>query len=485
MRFRWRDSWLGLRNSRTRIPFRYGSACLTSCPQALLSVTLEVQGRVCHGYSGDCLPPSWFDKTPGRGYRQQIDDMLASTASAQAEFATAAADPRELFPTWLDVYRRIHDQGAKRGDQPLLTSFGLSLVERAVMDALARCAGLSLAQALRENVYAIDAGRVHPELKGLSPGEWLAQQPSKSIFVRHTVGLGDPLTDEDLNPGDRIDDGLPQTLEQYIRQTGTRYFKVKVSNRLEADRARLLAIADLARQHLGDDYRLTLDGNEQYKQAREFDGLIDLLQTESRLATLFENIIAIEQPLERGIALSGEHTEGIRDLSRSKPVIIDESDALLESYPRALELGYRGVSSKNCKGPIKSVLNAGLTWLRNQRGTTQDYLITGEDLCTVGVVPVQSDLCLVAALGLTHVERNGHHYHPGLSYLDRPQQEAALRAHGDLYRRAQGLITPAVRDGRFAIESLQCRGYGFAIEPDLEAFEAVDTWRYDSLGIAD
>ena len=111
-------------------------------------------------------------------------------------------------------------------------------------------------------------------------------------------------------------------------------------------------------------------------------------------------------------------------------MIIDESDGELDSYRRALELGYRGVSSKNCKGPIKSLLNAGLTWVRNQQASDANYyyLMTGEDLCSVGVVPVQSDLCLAATLGLDHVERNGHHYHPGLSYL--PEGAAAAGSGG-------------------------------------------------------
>ena len=43
--------------------------------------------------------------------------------------------------------------------------------------------------------------------------------------------------------------------------------------------------------------------------------------------------------------------------------------------------------------------------------------MTGEDLTCLGVVPVQADLALVATLGLAHVERNAHHYYPGLSYL--------------------------------------------------------------------
>jgi len=148
-----------------------------------------------------------------------------------------------------------------------------------------------------------------------------------------------------------------------------------------------------------------------------------------------------------------------------------------------MELGYRGVSSKNCKGPIKSILNAGLTWYHNEQGSRRHFLITGEDLCTVGIVPVQSDLCLVATLGLTHVERNGHHYHPGLSYLPMAEQRAALAAHADLYAQQQGVIAPRLINGTFEIGSLQCVGFGFAVEPEMASMQPPEEWEYASLGL--
>jgi hypothetical protein len=99
----------------------------------------------------------------------------------------------------------------------------------------------------------------------------------------------------------------------------------------------------------------------------------------------------------------------------------------------------------------------------------------------VGVVPVQSDLCLAATLGLDHVERNGHHYHPGLSYLPEAVREAALAAHPDFYTREHGIVAPRIRDGRFDIASLQCPGFGFAIEPDMSTMDAENRWTFASL----
>lgn len=474
---------LGLRNSTTRIPFRYGAACLRTCPQAVLEAVVEVDGQVVRGHAGDCLPPGWFDKTPNVPYERQIADLLAAIALGDLAMQAASKGGAPPFRAWWDAYRAVQAEAPQRGLNPLVASFGLSLVERAVIDAVARHAGLGLSQALRENLFGIDPVLVHPELKGTTPRDWLPEVPLMAVFVRHTVGLGDPLTTAEIPPEGRVTDGLPQSVEQHIEQSGVRYFKLKLSNDLDRDRDRLVAMARLAESTLGDDYQLTLDGNEQYKSESDFDAFLAMLQRTPALATLRANVLAIEQPLERSIALDPRHTGAIRHLSQWKPVIIDESDSTVDAYPRALEVGYRGVSFKNCKGPFKGVLNAGLTWLRNGRQRDGKYIMTGEDLCSVGIVPVQADLCLAATLGLRHVERNGHHYHPGLSYLPEPARRAALAAHPDFYAERHGIIGPAVRHGQFHLGTLHGPGAGFAVTPNLDDDTPAETWDFASLGL--
>ena len=79
-------SWrLGTRPSKTRIPFRYGKACLVDCPQALLEIKFEIDGRAAVGYASDCLPPSWFDKSGSRTFAEQIEDIRFSIEGATKE----------------------------------------------------------------------------------------------------------------------------------------------------------------------------------------------------------------------------------------------------------------------------------------------------------------------------------------------------------------------------------------------------------------
>ena len=470
MRLSLKESRLGLRKSTTRLPFRYGSASLTWCPQATVRVTIEAAGRACTGFSGDCLPPSWFDKSPDKDFARQIDDMTRAITVAQTVYAEAFARETPFFPAWHDAHEEILRQGAARGAPPLLASFGSSLLERAIIDAVCRHQDVSFARAVRDNLLGIDPGRVHPDLTGLVPRDWLPAAPLTSVFVRHTIGLADALTLDDVAPDQRVNDGWPQAVEEYVADHGVRYVKVKVANHLDADLDRLARLARVLERHRGADYRLTLDGNEQYKQPVDFLALVDAIRSTPALGTLWTSTLAIEQPFDRAAALTPDCARAAAGISRTKPVIVDESDGTLEAWPEAMRAGYRGVSSKNCKGAIKSLLNAGLVWLANDRGRRADFIMTGEDLCSVGVVPVQSDLCLAATLGLAHVERNGHHYHPGLTYLPDAQRRAALAAHPDFYTDANGVPAPRIVDGRFALDSIvQCTGFGFAGEPDVEA----------------
>ena len=67
----------------------------------------------------------------------------------------------------------------------------------------------------------------------------------------------------------------------------------------------------------------------------------------------------ISTPIKRQAALSRPVTA----LAKYRPVIIDESDGELSTFPEALKLGYAGVSTKNCKGFYKSILNAEGRWI--------------------------------------------------------------------------------------------------------------------------
>ena len=256
-----------------------------------------------------------------------------------------------------------------------------------------------------------------------------------------------------------VGDGLPETLAEIVAHYGHRYFKIKVRGDLDADLGRLKEIASVL-DAIPDPYFISLDGNEQYQDVEGVAALLDAMAAEPALARFDASILFIEQPVTRARALDVDMTA----LSRRKPVIIDESDATLDAFPTAKTRGYRGVSSKTCKGFYKSLINAGRCahW-------GDGYFMSAEDLTTQAGVSVQQDLALVNLIGIGHVERNGHHYVNGMDGAPAHERQAFLAAHPDLYHAAGGTVRLTIRDGRIALGSLACPGFAVAAEPDFAA----------------
>jgi 2'-5' RNA ligase len=287
--------------------------------------------------------------------------------------------------------------------------------------------------------------------------------PAPRIAARHTVGLIDKIVSSEK----RINDGLPETLEEVIARYGHRWFKLKVSGDVAADLERLAEIAAVL-DRIGEPYHATLDGNEQFASAGAALDLWRRIQAEPRLRRLAASVAFIEQPVKRAEALS----QDVSELGEEKPVIIDESDDSLDAFPRARRLGYAGVSSKTCKGLYKSLLNAARCRIWNREEGTGRYFMSGEDLTVQAGLGLQQDLALVSLLGLTHVERNGHHYVNGMAALARAEQEAFLGAHPDLYEKSNGAVRVRIRNGDLQIGTLGCAGYASQAMPDWEAMRS-------------
>jgi hypothetical protein len=140
------------------------------------------------------------------------------------------------------------------------------------------------------------------------------------------------------------------------------------------------------------------------------------------------------------------------------------------------------VSTKNCKGIMKSFLNRSLVERRNAgRPEPARLFMSAEDLTNVPVVPVQQDLATVRALGIAHVERNGHHYVRGLAHCSPRERASAVRRHGDLYTGDELQAWLRIENGRLRVGSLATPGYGVAFAPDLEAMIPLERWTFESL----
>lgn len=448
---------------RTRMPFRYGIAALTEAPHALIRIRADIDGQCADGWAADILPPKWFTKDPATSYEQDLQAMrqVIDRACRTAETLEAGS----AFELWRTLYKAQSAWAAALGHPPLLWHFGVSLVERAVIDACCRRWSIPFHQALRDGRFDVRLGQVHPSLNGADTRDLLPRQPRRSLIVRHTVGLSDPLTDADIAPGERLDDGLPQSLEACIAAYGLTHFKIKLSGDHDRDVARLVRLALLLDAQCGQ-YRHTLDGNEQFDDVPSLRGFWEALKRHPRLRPFLDRLIFVEQPLPRSIALNDAVGDALRQWPDRPPIIIDESDGDLDALPAALDRGYAGTSHKNCKGVFKSIINACLLATRRRRDADRPHMLSGEDLANVGPVALLQDLAVAAALGIEHAERNGHHYFRGLSMFPEKIQKQVLTHHPDLYRlHERGFATLGIERGQVSLTSVTNAPFGFAGDP--------------------
>ena len=268
------------RHVKMRLAFRFGVITVTDATQAVIRVRISLpDGRTSHGVAAEALAAKWFEKSPAFTDEQNLDQLRQSLDLAIELYRGAglrhdrsicspaptpssrSAAPRSASIRW---WRRI----------------GPALLDRAILDALGRATG----PVLRPHDRAQRPRHPHdrsltPDIADADLGPFLAGlEPAPSIEVRHTVGLVDPLTAADRPAAERVNDGLPETLEEVVSYYRGRYYKLKVGGDIKADLDRLSRIAAVLDAGAGD-YRATLDGNEQYD---DVEGIVELWRKVAR-----------------------------------------------------------------------------------------------------------------------------------------------------------------------------------------------------------
>jgi hypothetical protein len=461
---------------QTRLPFKYGIATMTSAPHVFVRVEIEIDGKPAVGIAADHLPPKWFKKDPDQPLEEEIDEMLCVIEHAVELSEELSGE--SAFGIWRQLDDQQTQWGSREKFPPLLSNFGTTLVERAVIEAVCKSAGKSFSEAIRYDLLGIRLGDIDECLKGLTPVESLPAQPFRKVIARHTVGMADPLTDEEISAKERLDDGLPQSLAACIRRYGLKHFKTKVSGNLESDIERLEQISAVISRHASPKFVFTMDGNEQFRSLDSFQEFWGSITDVDRLQSFFEHLLFVEQPFHRDVALDADVLGALKTWTDRPKLIIDESDSEHDSLRRALELGYHGTSHKNCKGVFRGIANACLLEKMRRDNPSETFIMSGEDLANIGPVALLQDLAVSSALGVQSIERNGHHYFTGLSAFPETVGQQVLQYHGDLYCKTEkGWPSLDIQNGELNLSSVIDAPLGVGFELNVEQFTSVDEWR--------
>ncbi|WP_063691326.1 hypothetical protein [Bradyrhizobium stylosanthis] len=437
-------------------PFRFGAITINATPQLFVRVEIEVEGRgTAVGASAELLVPKWFDKRPELSPAQTVDGLRRSLQIARGLYLA-----RTGFQTAFDLHASCIGAQiatcAKKNIPALAAAYGPAEIDKAILDALLRGVESNFFDGMAGNIAGIDA-RLSPDLNDADIARFLVlanQHRSERVAIRHTVGLDDKVEG---------DGGVADPKEN----AGARYFKLKLGGDPEADAIRLIRIGrELAT--LPFDYKVTLDGNEQYADLTALATLVSRLERDNTLEPIFRKLIYIEQPMPRAVTRQSP----LGDTLRRRGFIIDEADDSYDAWPTAHKLGYSGISSKSCKGIYKSIVNFTRIAKLDEEGA--ECFVTGEDLTCQPGLALQQDLALGALLCLEHAERNGHHYVDGFGETPAAEAQAFAVAHPDLYADAGQGIRLSIHDGDLLTGSLNTVGFATSVHPDWSALRPLE-----------
>jgi hypothetical protein len=426
-----------------RVPFRFGAVTVTAASQLFLFAGIETEdGRHSLGATAELMVPKWFNKDPALTPDQTVEQLRRALAIARDAYLE-----RREFDTAFGHHAACHaavlQACAGEGIPGLAAAFGPAEIDKAILDALLRAHRRDVFGGLKDNIVGLDA-RLTPDISDGAIADYLqSRNPQSRIMVRHTVGMADPL----------------EQLPAIHAQTGCRYFKLKLSGDVTADVERLGNIAGTL-DILGIDYRVTLDANEQYGSHDALTALGDALLGRRSFENFLQRLLYVEQPLPRDLTFA----TALGQFGESFAVIVDEGESDYDSFPKAVALGYRGISSKACKGLYKSLINGARAALWCGQDGARTFL-AGEDLTCQAGLAVQQDLALLAFHGIAHSERNGHHFVGGFPATPADEVRAFQNAHPDLYEQRDGQVRLAICGGALALGSLAQIGFASGVEP--------------------
>lgn len=295
------------------------------------------------------------------------DDALAAMVRMALQLAedagkyTGCGHPlditRDLAAAHESLARQITTAAALAEPMPRLAQLvAASPVEAAIHDAYGHALGQNSYNLLSAEFVSRDlAAYLTPEFAGEYLDQYTLRTPKPCMPLYHLVGALDPLTPADLPA--RMNDGLPETLPEWIRFNGLTHLKIKLNgDDLDWDVHRVAAVEQVAAPVQAErgvsQWHYSLDFNERCPNVDYVLEFLARLRATSPQA--LERVQYIEQPTHRDLRRPPQNP--MHAAARIKPVVIDESLIDLESLLLARELGYSGVALKACKGHTEALL---------------------------------------------------------------------------------------------------------------------------------
>jgi L-alanine-DL-glutamate epimerase-like enolase superfamily enzyme len=346
-----------------RTPIKFGGRVVTSAVVA--NVTLDVETRSGKRGQGLGSMPlgnawAWPSKVLAGEQTEAAMNRLAQRV-AEAAVGPEFGHPLELTHAWSKTYDSlaadvVRELGVAEPVSKLAQLVSASPTEAAVHDALGKTLGENSYNLLGPEFVNHDlAYHLSPDFAGEYLDRYTLRTPKPRMPLYHLIGALDPLTEADIPQ--RINDGLPETLSEWIKADGLTHLKIKLAgDDLDWDVARVLAIDQVAvptqAKRGVTRWNYSTDFNE---KCANVEYLLEFLaRVYAGSPGAWERIQYIEQPTSRHLKAHPENK--MHKAAAIKPVVIDEALVDFESLLLAREQGYSGVALKACKGHTEALL---------------------------------------------------------------------------------------------------------------------------------
>ncbi|MBV9081136.1 MAG: mandelate racemase/muconate lactonizing enzyme family protein [Acidobacteriaceae bacterium] len=371
-----------------RAPYKFGGREVDRV--TLLNVHCRLRtraGKSAEGFGSMPMGNVWSFPAPDIGYDTTLAAMKsialksAELTRSFSEYAHPLDVNRALLPEYLQASADVSREMKLPQPIPkLCVLVTTSPIDAAIHDAFGKLHGRDSFAVCGKEFVRHDLGYyLNSEFNGEYLDRYILPRPRPRVRMYHSVGASDPLTASDVKK--RIDDGLPETLEEWIPYSGVTAIKIKLNgNDLEWDVNRVATIDQVAGRAQAQrglrEWLYSLDFNERCPNERY---LLDFeRQLKSRADMAFARVQYIEQPTARDLAKDQQNT--MFEAAKLKPVVIDESLTGLDTLLLAREMGYTGVALKACKGQSETLLLAAAAQKYKMFRCVQDLTCPGAAL---------------------------------------------------------------------------------------------------------
>ncbi len=351
-------------NFAYRAPMKFGGRVVTGV--VLLHVRARVEtrdGRRGEGFGSMPMGNVWawpsleLDGEATLAAMIALGQRVAEAAGEYQEVGHPLQIGHDLAGSYPTAADEITDAAGLVEPMPRLAQLvAASPTEAAIHDAFGKALGQNSYNLLGPEFVSRDlAGFLTDDFAGEYLDQYTLRDPKPSMSLYHLVGALDPLTDGDIET--RLDDGLPETLPEWIAADGLTHLKIKLNgDDLAWDVDRVVSIDRIAAEAQAERgcevWAYSADFNEKCANVQY---VLDFLaQVGERSPQALDRLQYIEQPTSRDLRANPENR--MHEAAKIKPVVIDESLVDLESLLLSRELGYSGVALKACKGHGEALL---------------------------------------------------------------------------------------------------------------------------------